>query len=126
MPQLYIIASAFDRSAVGVTDDGDEFRSRDFRGELQAAEDVLVDDVTGNAGGKDVTHPLVEHKLRRGARIKTCNHGSEGILTTTRIFNLARKIAMKHLAGHETLVTRFEQRQRLSGGYRGLILARPS
>jgi ApbE superfamily uncharacterized protein (UPF0280 family) len=53
-----------------------------LRREFQAADDVGVDKVAGDAGGEDVADVLVEHQLGRHSAVDTADNGGKRSLTS--------------------------------------------
>src|SRR5262249_8569061 len=63
--ELDIVDSAFDGTAVGMTQDEDEFCARDLAGEFHASADIVIKHVGGDAGVEDVADALVEEEFNR-------------------------------------------------------------
>jgi hypothetical protein len=64
-----MVASAPYGAALGVPQNHYYFSANDFAGVLHAAQNILIDDVTGNANTKHITQALIKNQLNRCARI---------------------------------------------------------
>jgi len=89
------IDRALDRAAIGVAHHCDEFRPGGTAGKFQAAEDVITQDVAGDARAENVPDALVENQLGRLARIDTAQDDREGKLPGCGGFYLRTEISRK-------------------------------
>ncbi len=109
---FHAVAGAHNRSTGGVAHDHDQLGTGRGGGELEAAEEVGVDDVTGDATDKDIAHALVEDDLRGRARVQAGQHHGEGELTTRGIALLVDQVAVDGLTGDEARVSFLQNLQR--------------
>jgi voltage-gated sodium channel len=108
-----------------VAPQGDEPRSGHGGGELQAAEDVRVPEVAGDASPEDVADALVEDEFRRHPGVDASGNEGEGMLAGGGLRDRSGEIALEHLAGHEAPVAGpFTARK--SGGLGFSFSKRPS
>jgi hypothetical protein len=63
-----------------VSEHDDETRTKRECGKLDALDDRVRDDVPGDADHEEITHSLIEHKLRRDARIRAADDDRDGSL----------------------------------------------
>jgi hypothetical protein len=87
-----------------VADHGDESGASQLAGELHAAEDVVVEDIAGDAGVEDVAQALIEHQLGGTARIKTAQHDRKRVLSSGGRLTFRGEVAVNRAAGDESLV----------------------
>ena len=118
--EVDVIDGALDGAAVGVANDDDEFGPGDLAGEFHAAEDVIVEDIAGDAGAKDIAHALIKDNLAGLTGIEAAQDHGEGILAGGRGMDLRGEIAGDGLAGDEAGVASTEFGQGLLRGHRGL------
>ena len=67
--EFHVIDRTLHGTTVGMTQDDDELRTRNFRCILEAARDVRVHEVARDPDGEDVADPLIEYKFRRHAAV---------------------------------------------------------
>src|SRR5580658_2490573 len=94
-------------STIGVTHDQNHLGSQNHCAVFQASDDFRSDDVSSNAGHKDVPDALIEDKLDGYSRIGTGKHGSEWLLL---LYGMLLKygevlLVMGQAPRHKALVT---------------------
>ena len=82
-------------------------------GKLQAAQDLPVGKVSGNARAKNVAYPLVEDQLGRDPRVNTAQDNGEGELAAAGLVHLMHQIPLHRPVGHEASIALLQSRQRL-------------
>ncbi len=86
--QMDIVHRAFDGSAMGMTDDRDQFRARNFAGEFHAAQNVIIHYIAGDACAENGTDALVQDQLDGLTRIHTAQNHGKWILTRSGGFDI--------------------------------------
>ena len=76
--------------------------------ELQAADDIGVDEVAGDAGGENVADLLVEYEFGRHAAVDTADNGGKRSLTLGGRADLSHQVAIDALARDEAFVAFLE------------------
>ncbi len=120
---LKIIAGAFDRTAACVAEHEDKFGTRDFAGELHAAEDVFVDKVAGDPNAEDVTETLIKNELRTYAAIDAAQNGGEGELRVAGLVHLREEISIRPKVLLKTSIALFEKMKGVDGAHLFLSFA---
>ena len=93
-------------------------------GELEAADDVGVDDVPGNAHREDVAEPLIEDEFRRCAAVDATDNGGKRPLAVARLVGLLEQVAVDAQVIDEARVAFPEYLERPRGRDAGLGLGR--
>ena len=65
--ELNIVHRTLDRTAIGMADDGDQFRTRSFAGEFHAAENVVVQHIARDARAENIADALIENNFNSAA-----------------------------------------------------------
>jgi hypothetical protein len=87
-----------------VAEDHDNLGTGELTGKLHAAEDVVIDEVTCDAGTEEITDALVEYHLYRYARVDTAEYTSKGVLAGGRSFYLLDDAALGRALAEEALI----------------------
>ena len=93
---------------MSVADDGDELLTSGLRGKFQAAENVRVHDIAGDAGVENIADALIENQFRTGARVEATDDGGEWKLAVARFVNLFQVIAACGFTSDEARIARLE------------------
>ena len=93
--------------------DDDRLGARNLGRIFEAADNIRVDDVAGNARAEHVTNALIENQFGRNARIDAADDGGVGRLIAGGLLHLRHQIAIDGLARREPLVAGFEARNRV-------------
>ena len=102
MAELGVVAGAVHRATAGVTEDDDCLRAGLGRGEFKAPQNVVVQDISRDAGAENIADALVENDFIGTARVDAAQDGGEGILTARGLSVLGHEIAVAALAGCES------------------------
>ena len=89
-------------------------------GELEAAHDIGVHDVAGDAHREDVAEALVEDELGRRAAVDAAHDRGEGPLAVTRLVGLLQQVAVDAQVADEARVAFLQDVERARGGDGGL------
>ena len=101
---MHIVNCSLDRTTFGVTEDHNELRTGELGREFQAAKDVRLDEIPGDARREDIADALVEDELRRYSRIDASyNRGNWGLTKRGRA-HLGQQIAVPHSLTDEALI----------------------
>src|SRR5215208_1333274 len=106
---LHFVNCSLDRTTFGVTKDHNELRAGELGRELQAAKDVWLDEIPGDARREDIAYALVEDELRRHSRIDASNNRGNWGLTKRGRAHLGQQIAVPHSLADEALIAVHER-----------------
>ena len=84
-------------------------------GELQAAQNVIIQEVARDSNAEDVTQPLIEDQFCGCARIDTTQDRSKGELAISCLAHLLHEIAVHSGVRHEARIPLFEDPQGVGG-----------
>ena len=122
--ELHAVDGALDGAALAVAQDDDQLRSGQPGREFSTANNIVLGNITGNAGAEDVANALVEYQLRWHAGIDAAQHYCKGKLPACGRPDLAEEVAVAHVLRQEPLISCFELLQGIIGAQGRLPLAR--
>ena len=92
--ELHVGTGPADRAAGGMAEDDDGLGTSLGCGVFKTAEEVVVKNISRDAGAEDVANALVENDFIGGAGVDAAEHGCEGILAGCGFPSLGLEIAV--------------------------------
>lgn len=108
MPQLHGVRCTFDRPAARMTHHEDELRAGDAAREFHASDNIIADNVAGDADAEYIADALIENEFRGYSGIDAAENGREGELAFGGILHLAEEVPLYRTAGKEAPISLFK------------------
>ena len=109
--ELRLIDRALDRAAFAMAEDDNRLGAGELAREFEAADDVGINEIAGDACREDRSQALIEHQLGRHAAVDAANDRGKRCLTLRGLPHLLHQIAVDGLARRKALIAFLQQTQ---------------
>jgi hypothetical protein len=92
-----------------VTQYDDELCTRNMTREFHAAQDVVIDEVSGDSSAKDISDPLVEDQLGRDPGVDAAEYDRKGPLATGGFIDLRKQVSIGFRVGPKPRISFLEE-----------------
>lgn len=111
------VASPFDRAAIRVSHDHDEFRAERGAGKFEAADGIFGSDIARQADTKYVAQTLIKNQFGRDARVAATQNSRERELFFFGFVDQLEEVSVSAEAVQKTVVALFQKVERLFGSH---------